>query len=197
MGKIHFYTEEEIDYLRKISPGRTNKKITKMFNDKFKLNQSERAIEGTRKRYEIKNGVDARFKKGHKPWNKGLKGYMGANKTSFKKGEVPPNYLPIGSKRVTKDGYVEIKVADPNKWKGKHRIVWEKRNGPAPEGYAVIFGDGNNRNFNIDNLILVSRKQLLKLNQYGLIKNDAELTRTGVIIADLHSKINERKVKDD
>lgn len=47
----------------------------------------------------------------------------------------------------------------------------------------------------IDNLILVSRKQLLILNNNNLIKNDVELTKTGIIIADIYSKINERKVK--
>jgi len=120
---------------------------------------------------------------------------MGPNKTSFKKGHKPHNWVPIGSERITKDGYVQIKIQEgkfQKNWRGKHILVWEEHNGPVPEGHAVIFGDGNNRNFDIDNLILVSRAQLLKLNQQGLIKNDADLTRTGVIIADLQMKISER-----
>lgn len=36
--------------------------------------------------------LDGRFKKGMTPWNKGKKGYMGANKTSFKKGD---NSIPL------------------------------------------------------------------------------------------------------
>jgi len=32
------YTKEHIEYLREITPGRTNKEITKMFNEKFNLN---------------------------------------------------------------------------------------------------------------------------------------------------------------
>lgn len=45
----------------------------------------------------------------------------------------------------------------------------------------------------INNLIMVSKSQLLKLNQHKLIKDDADLTRTGVIIADLITKISKRK----
>lgn len=189
------YTKEHIEYLREITPGRTNKEITKMFNEKFNLNISEKAIAQARKRRGIKTGSDGRFKKGQTPWNKGKKGFMGPNETSFKKGHKPHNWVPIGSERITKDGYIEIKIQEgkfQKNWRGKHILVWEKHNGPLPKGHAIIFGDGNNRNFDIENLILVSRRQLLKLNQQGLIKNDADLTRTGVIIADLQQKIIER-----
>jgi hypothetical protein len=45
-------------------------------------------------------------------------------------------------------------------WRPKHHLVWESHHGqPIPKGHAVIFGDGNNRNFDPDNLILVSRAQ--------------------------------------
>lgn len=103
--------------------------------------------------------------------------------------------MPVGSERVNSDGYVDIKISDPNKWKGKHILIWEKENGPVPKGHCVIFGDGNNRNFDSNNLILVSRQQLIVLNKNNLIQSDADLTRTGVIIADLYQKINERKAK--
>lgn len=92
-------------------------------------------------------------------------------------------------------GYVDIKIADPNKWKGKHILIWEELHGPVPKGHAVIFADGNNRNFDPENLLLVSRKQLVRMNQRGLIQNDAELTKTGVIIADIYNKIGEAKRK--
>lgn len=193
---MHFYNAKEIEYLRKIAIGRTNKEITKMFNKKFNLKLSETAISGTRKRYNIKNGLDGRFKKGHKTWNKGMKGLStGGKETQFKKGNLPLNYMPVGSERVNGDDYVDIKIADPNKWKGKHILIWEKNNGPVPKNYAIIFGDGDNRNFNIENLICVSRQQLLYLNRNRLIKNDVELTRTGIILADLNKKISEIKAK--
>ncbi len=193
---MHFYTAEEIEYLKEVALGRSNKEITEMFNKKFKLNLSEKIISATRKRYGIKTGSDGRFGKGNIPFNKDKKGLTGANKTSFKKGNKPHNWVPIGSERITKDGYIQIKIQEgkfQHNWKGKHILIWEESNGPVPKGHNVIFGDGNNRNFDLDNLILVSKKQMLILNRNSLIQNDAELTKTGVLIADLYSKISDRK----
>ncbi len=189
------YTKEQIEYLRKITPGRYNDEITKMFNKKFGTNKSEGAISAVRGRYKIRSGIDSRFKKNHTPWNKGTKGLTKANKTSFKKGQAPTKHRPVGSERIcSKDGYILVKIKEPNVWEHKHRLIWEHKHGPTPEGHVIIFGDGNKRNFNIDNLICVSRGQLLRLNQNGLIKNDADLTRVGINIVNLKQKINERKV---
>lgn len=190
---MHFYSEEEIEYLRVITLGRYNKEITKMFNKKFSLNQTEKAIAGVRKRHKIKSELGGKFGEGHIPWNKGMKGLdTGGKETRFKKGHKPHNYLPVGSERVNGDGYVDIKISDPNKWRGKHIVVWEKHNGPVPKGHAVIFGDRNRRNFDPNNLVLVSRRQLSILNKNKLIQNNADSTRTAVIMADLYQKISER-----
>lgn len=196
---MHTYAEEEIFYLRITSPGRSNKEITELFNKRFNLNLGEKAISATRKRHGIKTGSDGRFEKGHTPINKGKPKYwIGGEETQFKEGHKPHNWVPIGSERITKDGYIQIKIQEgkfQHNWKGKHILIWEEHNGPLPKGHAVIFGDGDNRNFDIDNLIKVSRKQLLKLNQNGLIQKDADLTRTAVIITDLQDKIYQRKKK--
>lgn len=50
---------------------------------------------------EIKHKGD--FPKGHIPWNKNKKGYMGANKTSFKKGHMPTKGFTIGFTPWNKD----------------------------------------------------------------------------------------------
>ncbi|MHB8308668.1 MAG: HNH endonuclease signature motif containing protein, partial [Candidatus Desulforudaceae bacterium] len=120
----------------------------------------------------------------------------GGKETQFKPGRLPHNYKPVGTERVNADGYVDIKIQDGNaqkNWKGKHLVVWEERHGPVPKGHAVIFGDGNRRNFEPSNLILVSRQQLAVLNKKNLIQNSAELTKTGIIIADIFRKISDRK----
>ena len=122
-----------------------------------------------------------------------------ANSTSFKKGNVPHTYLPIGSESVTRDGYTIVKVSDEGtrnqQWRPKHRLIWEKHHGPVPDGYAIVFGDGDKTNLSIDNLILVSRSQLSVMNTKKLIKNDVELTQAGANIAQLMLAINKAKKK--
>lgn len=192
---FHIWNHEEKEYLEEITPGHHYKEIQKLMTDKFNYNFTLEQIKGAIRRYKLNTGFTGHFKKGNIPFNKGMKGicFQGSEKTHFKKGNIPANHRPVGSERINVDGYIEIKVADPNKWRLKHQVIWEEHNGHIPKGYAVIFGDRNPKNLDINNLILVSRKQLLILNKKKLIKNDADLTRTGVIIADLSIKIGERK----
>ena len=113
--------------------------------------------------------IATRFKAGHVPANKGKRMtselYAKCASTMFKKGHRPQTYLPIGSEVVVADGYIKIKIADPNVWRWKHRLVWEAANGPIPKGYNIQFKDGNRQNTTLDNLYLISRaEQLLKQN---------------------------------
>lgn len=94
---------------------------------------------------------------------------------------------------MTTDGYPAVKIAEPNVWKLKHILVWEEANGPVPEGYAVIFLDRDHTNTKLENLALVTRAELLELNRRELIKTDAELSETGVLIARVNCKISEIK----
>jgi hypothetical protein len=111
------------------------------------------------------------FPKGHVPHpNAGPKG---PNKSSFKKGNKPQTWMPVGSETVDKDGYLKRKVADTgtkkNNWVHVHRLTWEQHHGrKIPAGHIVIFVDGNNRNFEPENLRLISRADNAILNKYKL-----------------------------
>ena len=190
---FHKWTEEERNYLKQITPGRHYKEIVELMNSNFEYQFTMEQISAAIKRYGLNTGLTGRFEKGNIPVNKGTKGIMKANKGSFKKGQACYNRRSVGSERVDRDGYTLVKVAEPNKWRLKHQIVWEEHNGPIGKGNAVIFADGNKKNLDINNLILVSRKQLLILNNKGLIRDNAELTRTGVIIAGLYQKISSKR----
>ena len=184
----HRWTDEEKEYLASIVKGKTYKELLILMNDKFEYEFSSQQIESALRRYNLKTGNTGQFKKYQEPWNKGLKGYMGANKTSFKKGTIPPNYKPVGTERFAKDGYIEVKVKDPNVWELKHRYIYEKYHGKIPNGYNVIFADKNISNFDIDNLILVSKAEMLILNKNKLIIEDKDFTKVGVNIAKLINK---------
>jgi len=187
-------TDEQHKHLVSIAEGRTTNKISKMLNEKFRLSITPRQIQIYKKNHDLKSNISTTFKQGQKSWNKGMKGLdIGGKETQFKKGHRPYNYQLVGTERVNGEGYIDIKIADPNKWRPKHRIIWEKENGKIPRGFVVLFGDGTKSNVNIDNLILVSRSQLSLLNKLHLIKNDADLTRTGIIVTDIYQKISERK----
>src|SRR5699024_1637270 len=180
------------EYLASIVKGSTYKEITKKMNDKFEYNFSEEQVKGMMYRNKLTTGTGGYFKKGSTPWNKGLKGYMGANKTSFKKGTIPPNQVPIGTESITKGGYIKVKVGEPNKWKLKQRYIYEQHYGEIPNNYNIIFADGNIMNFDIDNLIAVSKSEMLILNNNNLRFEDKELTKVGVNIAKVIDKAKKR-----
>lgn len=103
-------------------------------------------------------GKAYRFPKGHVPANKGLRrpglapGRMA--ETQFKKGcmagAAQRKYKPIGSERVSRDGYLERKVTDAGdtnaarqrRWVPVHRLVWEAAHGPIPPHHVVRFKPG-------------------------------------------------------
>lgn len=184
------YTSEMIEFLKEISPGKSVKEITCLFNKNFNLNKSNFQISALMKRKGIKTGNDSRFKKGSIPHNKGKKFIVSWSPTQFQKGMKPHNYVPIGSERINSSGYIDIKI-DEKKWKQKHRIIWEQENGPIPKNCCLIFADSNKLNVNLDNLILVTRKELFKMNQENLIKENKNLTEVGHTIAKLKLKMQE------
>lgn len=194
------YTIEQLAYLQELSDrGLFNREITRLFNGRFGTSRTEIAIQQQRCKYGFKTAARYYWKSGHKPWNKGMKGWFapGTEQTQFKKGDMPQTYAPVGTEIITDDGYLKVKVADPNKWAYKHRLIWEQHHDgrEIPEGHAVIFGDGDKGNLDPDNLLLVSRAQLCRMNQLDLIKNDARLTRIGITIASIHNKVGKRKRK--
>lgn len=138
---------------------------------------------------------DTRFKKGMTPWNKGIK--TGSKPTNgFKKGFTPWHTKELYSERLDKDGYILIKIAEPNKWVRKHRWLYEQECGAIPENSVIIFADGDKTNLNTDNLICVTRNELKILNQCRLISSVPELTKTGLNIAKIKAKLYElRKEK--
>ena len=189
------YTKEIVDFLEKNIEGTSYKEITDKFNTLFHESVTFEAMKGLLQRKGLKNGVNGKFEKGHIPHNKSYKGvcYKGCEKSWFQKGNVPKNYRPIGSERITKDGYIEIKVKDPNEWQLKHRVLWENQHGKIPENHILIFLDGNRLNCSIENLKLVSRSELLILNRRKLLTDDADINNTAAILAKVIDMSNKKQ----
>lgn len=117
----------------------------------------------------------AQFAKGHKTWNAGMAYDAGGRsaETRFRPGNVPQTWVPVGSRRLDKDGLLELKVADlPGKagWIHAHRKAWEDVNGPVPSGLVVVFKPGRRTavldEITADVVEAIDRAELMRRNTY-------------------------------
>lgn len=185
---MHFFTEDNLDYLRQIAPGQGSKEITQQFNDHFNLSLTVDQIRWCKKNHKIPSGLTGRFVKGNMSGTPFIKGQHMGRATEYKKGSIGWNHRPIGSERINGDGYLDVKIAEPNKWKAKHVILWENCYGPVQKGHKLVFLDGNKQNVSLENLIQVTYAEMLLINQHGLINTDPELSKTGVLLATLMNR---------
>ena len=166
------------------------------------------SLHSLRKREGFRTGRTGRFEKGNVSHNKGKKcapgkggNHPNARRTQFKAGGVPHNTKFLGHERVSKDGYVEISVDQPNPHTGgerryvlKHRWLWEKANGSLPEGYALKCLDGDKQNTDPSNWEAVPRALLPRLNgRFGRNYDaaPAELKPTIMAVAKLAHRARE------
>lgn len=138
----------------------------------------------------IRKNTTKRFQKGNTPWNKGIKGSIPNNKTSFKKGLIPQNTRKEGDTRLNKEGYILVKVAH-RKWIRKHRLIWEQAHGEIPKGYVIRIKDGNKENFSLENMELITFADNMRLNTIHRLP--AELKQTIRLLKKLKKKINEKQ----
>lgn len=156
------WTPQMIRLMKKLYHNHSCEEIGKLIGKKASAVQSKGYDMGLRKDPEWlrKQSLKGAFKKGHVPSNKGKKWdeYLSKEKqeaarsTCFKKGQMPKNHKPVGWERKTRDGYWEVKVAEPRTFKAKHRLLWEQHHGPIPKGVNIVFIDGNTDNITIENL---------------------------------------------
>lgn len=188
------YTEEEKAFLKSYIPGHSYIDVAAEFTNRFRLISAKQAMKfGCN--HCICNGIDTKFKKGLIPHNKGVKGVCGkgCERTWFKKGKANINSKPVGAEVVTTDGYRKVKVAEPNVWKLKHHLVWEKAHGKIPKGHLIIFKDNNSLNCDLDNLMCISRAEQAVINNKGLNKYTDELKDVAINIAKLKIAVSKRK----
>lgn len=197
------WTDKEKEYLKEISKKYTTSESIELMNEKFSYNFTRGQIKRAKIKYGIKSNINIVVGvKGNKPFNKGLKQseYMSqraiekCKSARFKKGHIPWHTKKVGTERRDKDGYTVIKTKEGN-WEFKHRYIWEQEFGKIPSGYLLLFADGNKENITLENLIMISRKELLTMNAKKLIFNDAELTKTGLLMANLYIKMSDGKRK--
>ena len=200
-GPIKF-TIEIIEFIRQNVSTYTDNQIAELINNKWMLNINEQSITNIKTKNGIKTGFGrCQFVKGHQTWNKGKK--LGPDytkgrmvETQFKKGGFSANRVPIGTKRINRDGYHEVKIHDgkQNKnWALKHRLIWEKHNGPIPTKHRIVFLDGDKNNLDISNLALMTYGQTAIMSKRNLFYKNPELTKLGSKIAEIELKSNSKR----
>lgn len=139
-------------------------------------------------------GAKCRYSKGHTPANKGQKMsaelYEKIRPTMFKKGSTPINTKYDGHERLSKDGYIEVRIRQ-GKYKLKHRCIWEEHNGEIPKGHIVVFRDRNKLNFDINNLELITLEDNMRRNT--IHRYPEEIKQTIKTLTKLKKQINEKQ----
>lgn len=146
----------------------------KLFCEKFRrsdINFDNYKALCTRKSW--KTGRTGCFEKGFIPANKGKKMPFNANsaRTRFKKGclsgRAKEKYKPIGTERLSKNGYLERKMHDGmpenSRWRAVHLVRWEEISGTVPDGHCLKCLDGDKRNTDPSNWECISRALLPRL----------------------------------
>lgn len=171
-----------------------NKSDRKIYNQARNLGLKKSAEYEEKRRIQdienIRKNTTKRFQKGQTPWNKGIKGSIPNNVTSFKKGNLPHNTRNEGETRLNKEGYLLVKIAH-KKWVRKHYLIWEEVNGKVPKGYILRLKDNNRDNYDISNIELISRAENMRLNT--MHRFPEELKQTIRLLKKLKKKINEKQ----
>ena len=127
-------------------------------------------------------GVKSRFKKGHIPWCKGIKGLHPSPSTEFKKGHIPACYkklytITLRRRKNRKDSRYYIATPGPTPckhiWVPYAKYHWQKKYGLMPDGSFVVHKNGDSLDDRLSNLLLVDRRgnmALMKENNPQLRK---------------------------
>lgn len=145
MYGCHDFSEAEDEFIKKYYPDNGPEKTVEMLNEIFDTNRTRNSVRyRANKKLNVhvsesftKALVKSNCDKMHNSWSK-------------QSGTV--------RQYVRKDGrgieYV-MKASD-GQWKTAGIVIWEEANGQIPEGYRLIYLDGDNSNYQLDNLYLAS-----------------------------------------
>ncbi len=83
----------------------------------------------------------------------------------FKKGHKPKHTVEVGTitEMKTTAGLKKF-IKTKNGWELYHRVVWTMINGPIPKNHLIKFRDNNPLNCAIENLYLITKSELVRLN---------------------------------
>lgn len=203
-GQYIPYSPEERAFLAERAT-LTRRELHAAFVERFaRTDVSQENLTAMCKRQGWLTGRDGRFAKGCVTANKGkpMPRHPNCVATQFHKGHLPHNTRYAGHERVSKDGYIEISINEPNPHTGfgrryilKHLHLWQQANGKLPRGMCLKCLDGNKQNLDLSNWQAVPRALLPRLNgRYGRNYDaaPAELKPAILAVTKLEHAVRER-----
>jgi hypothetical protein len=175
IGTLRMWTAAQVEFIRAAYQVESLRQVTVRLNHHFASSFTVNQVRSLVSNNGIKSGRSGCFYPGQSrvPGS----GAKGPNRTSFKPGRPANearNYLPIGSTRISKDGYIERKVTDDpglypaRRWVAEHRLVWEREVGPIPPGHIVVSRSGRHSTdvseITIDKLECISKAENMRRN---------------------------------
>ena len=203
------FPREIVDYILANHKGTGYQEMADRLREKFGREYTREQIKGFYHNHHLDSGIKGYFQKGHTPQNKGKtwdeymtpEAQARARAGQFQKGHTPHNgAVPVGTVRIRHDPkdrnakpYAWEKVAQPNVWRMKHVVEWERHHGPVPKGYMVAFANGDTMDWSVDNLILETKAQHAVKNRWGLHGYDKESAQAFNTIADIKGALRKKK----
>lgn len=165
------YTKDFDNFIRENVSKYTKEKLRQVIQSKYNVQMTEEAVRRYLNRHNIKD-----------------------RPIDYRKYNVRNVYTcPIGTERATKEG-VFIKVAQPDKWRRKSRVMYEKyHNCKLKDDEYIVFLNHNNNDFSKQNLIKSTQKEIAYLHNYKTFSTDPELTKLGLLSAKLIIKTKQLK----
>lgn len=166
------YLREHLDFLREQYRVLDVYKLTDAFNERFGVRKTYKQIKSTLNRYRIKAPCDK----------------DGRHRGLYRNGHRAVNRCKVGRERVVRGGFVMVRTDTGDRM--KHHLKWEQyHKRPVPEDHTVIFLDGDKRNFDPENLELLSRRELLMANMLHYSHVDEELKSPVLTLAKLTARV--------
>lgn len=162
------HTPEQIDFLKENYSNHGTRELMEMFNAKFDDQITMSGIKNFGQLYNLRVDESVRNKNRRRHLDK--PGSARATKN-------------VGAIR-TECGRLVMKDSN-GKWKSAAKVIWEKENGPTPEGYVVTVLDGNTSNVDVSNLACVPIRYMGWMSKYNLRNDNPEVTKTGIKWCDL------------
>lgn len=161
------YSEELVQFIEEYRLENTIAELSKMIEDKFSKKITTKAL----RKYFYRHNLDYK-KELCRRWNCIIA-------------------HPIGTEsEPDKNGLVRVKINE-KQWVYKQRYIYEQHYGAIPDGYKVVFLNGDKTDYRIENLAIAPSKDVLTIYGQGLSSKNPEATKLGLQVARLINKTKE------